>query len=174
MRVFGDFVNFTVANSHFLSTWRKRKLPILDPNTQFSSPTPCLKTQTRDGFQSRTRRWQNTIFDFLEAQLDFLAKFSSPPYSRWKNGILRNSKELKLFPLNDNSLYFIGSYRHFYYGKIPLKKKSQKSEKLMENGIFPSFDRFWPRNWENRTFRPIFRPNHLRAFLAILSHPSSG
>lgn len=142
MRIFGDFVNFTVANSHFLSAWRKRKLPIRSPNTQFSSPTPCLKTQIGGGFQSRTRRWQNTIFDFLEAQLDFLAKFSSLPYSRWKNGILRNSKELKLFPFCGNSLYFIGSYRHFYSIKTPLQKQLQKSGKLMEIGNFPWFDRF--------------------------------
>ena len=81
MRFFSDFVNFTVVNSHFLSLGRKRKLRIRSSNSLFSSPTPHLKTQTKTGFQRRTMRWQNTIFGFLDAQLDFLAIFPSLPYS---------------------------------------------------------------------------------------------
>ena len=91
MQKISGFANFTVVNSHFRAIWCKRKLAPGPKNREFSSPTLHLETQTRGGFQCRTERWQITIFDFLEAQLDFLAKLSSSPYSRTKTTNLRHS-----------------------------------------------------------------------------------
>lgn len=79
IQFFNVFVNFTAVNSHFLSDWRKRKPDPEVQNSRFTTPPCRLKTQTKDRSQSRTGRWQNTIFGFLEAQLDFLAIFFTPP-----------------------------------------------------------------------------------------------
>ena len=94
MRFLGVFVNFTAVNSHFLSLCRKRKLSPEAGNRRFCFLTPHLKSQTEGCSQCRIGRWQNTILDFLEAQLDFLAKFSTPPYIRPKNGNLGDSNKV--------------------------------------------------------------------------------
>ena len=78
-RIFAVFVNFTVVNSRFLSPWRDCKPEPGAQNCGFASPPCRLKTQITTCFQTRMQRWQNTIFGFLSAQLDFLAIFSSPP-----------------------------------------------------------------------------------------------
>lgn len=79
MGKFGEFVNFMGVNSHFLSDQHNCKPLFLAPNRLFHSPPLCFKTQTRGGFQRRITRWQNTIFGFLTAQLDFLAIFPRAP-----------------------------------------------------------------------------------------------
>ena len=94
MREIGEFVNFAVVNFHFMAAQYKRKLVPGSKNCLFSSPTPHLGTQTKRCFQCRMRRWQITIFDFLTAQLDFLAKLSSLPYSRAKIANLRHSSAI--------------------------------------------------------------------------------
>ena len=95
-RFFSDFVNFTGANSHFLSGWRDCKPGPGARNRLLASPPCRLKTQTEGGFQSRIRRWQNTIFAFLDAQLDFLVKFSSTPCNSTKYGILSDSSKVTI------------------------------------------------------------------------------
>ena len=77
MRFLGDYVNFTGVNFHFLSQGHKRKHQIWARNSLFTTPPSHLCSQTKACFQNRTRCWQNTIFVFLEAQLDFLAIFFS-------------------------------------------------------------------------------------------------
>ena len=69
------FVNFAVANSHFLHSRRICKHPFLGRNRCFRSVAVYFKTQINPRFQSRIQGWQNTIFHFLDAQLDFLAIF---------------------------------------------------------------------------------------------------
>ena len=94
IQYFAVFVNFTVTNFQFLRSRRKCKLTIQAENCRFSSPTPHLKTQTRMGFQRKTLCWQNTIFSFLRAQLDFLAKFFKEPYHKAKYQILSDSSKV--------------------------------------------------------------------------------
>lgn len=77
---FGLFVNFTGANFHFLSGQHNCKPDPGARNCSFASPPRYLKMQTERRFQTRMWRWQNTIFGFLRAQLDFLAIFSTAPY----------------------------------------------------------------------------------------------
>lgn len=77
IRFFDDFANFTAVNFHFLSQGHKRKHRIDARNSLFATPPSHLCSQTKACFQSRIKRWQNTIFVFLEAQLDFLAIFFS-------------------------------------------------------------------------------------------------
>ena len=79
MQFFGDFVNFTGANSHFCRPCRKRKHPQKSRNSRFQSEHAGLILQIKGRSQSETCRWRNTIFGFLNAQLDFLAIFSTPP-----------------------------------------------------------------------------------------------
>lgn len=69
------FVNFAVVNSHFSPARRICKHPFLGRNRCFGSAPGYFKTQTNYRFQSRIQGWQNTIFAFLDAQLDFLAFF---------------------------------------------------------------------------------------------------
>lgn len=75
----GGFVNFAVVNSRFLSPRLNCKLPHPGQNPGFAFPPARLQTQTDRHSKTRISRWQNTIFGFLTAQLDFLAIFASPP-----------------------------------------------------------------------------------------------
>ena len=76
---FIHFVNFTSVNSHFLSGKRVCKRAGLGENCCFGSASAYSETQIKACFQSRIWGWQNTIFDFLDAQLDFLAIFFTHP-----------------------------------------------------------------------------------------------
>ena len=73
---FGVFVNFTGVNSRFLSASHVCKHRSWCENCRFRIEFVHLKTQTGCCSQSGIRHWQNTIFGFLDAQLDFLAIFS--------------------------------------------------------------------------------------------------
>ena len=115
MRYFDDFANFTAVNSHFLSPSGKCKHAPGVRNWRFRFWIVRLKSQTCSCSQSRMCRWQNTIFAFLGAQLDFLAKFYTPPYNRSKICILNNSSKVSKLSIFYNPLYFIGVLRNFYH-----------------------------------------------------------
>lgn len=93
MRFLGDYVNFTGVNFHFLSPWRKCKPTSRGQNSLFASPPHGSQMQMRTDFQSRIRRWQNTILNFLNAQLDFLAILFTPPYIGLVFSILSDSNK---------------------------------------------------------------------------------
>ena len=76
---FDAFANFTVANCDFLNPLHKCKLQLTPQNSLFYFLTTRLKTQTKPCSQQRMGCWRITIFNFLDAQLDFLAIFSTPP-----------------------------------------------------------------------------------------------
>ena len=57
MRFFGDFVNFTGANSYFLSHEHNCKLPLEGKNRDQAPLAHHSKTQMRCRFQSRILRW---------------------------------------------------------------------------------------------------------------------
>ena len=77
--IFDAFANFTAANYQILNSRHKRKHLFRVENWTIPPLPWHFETQPSTGFQSRISRWQNTIFDFLDAQLDFLAIFSTPP-----------------------------------------------------------------------------------------------
>ena len=104
IRFFNVFVNFTAANSRFLHPPHKCKHLFGGENTRSWSPPCHFETQMADGSQSRISGWQITIFDFLGAQLDFLAIFSKKPIITTKYGIFIN-----LSKLNDLSKYYNNS-----------------------------------------------------------------
>ena len=79
MKIFGIIWRFTGVNSRFLSDGHKCKYPKMGKNCRFSSLPRHSGMQTSRRFQSRIIGWQNTIFGFLEAQLDFLAIFFNEP-----------------------------------------------------------------------------------------------
>ena len=93
---FGGFANFTVVNSRFLSPGLKCKHPPLVQNSRFTFRPARLQTGIAGHSRTRITRWQNTISVFLNAQLDFLAIFSIPPYLNAKNAILRQSGKEKI------------------------------------------------------------------------------
>ena len=138
IQYFAVFVNFTVTNFQFLRSRRKCKLTIQAENCRFSSPTPHLKTQTRRGFQRKTPRWQNTIFSFLRAQLDFLAKFFKEPYHKAKYQILSDSSKVNLFPIFDNSLDSIVCFEWFHCHKTALIFTPKKMKNRAKTGLLPS------------------------------------
>lgn len=150
IQYFAVFVNFTVTNFQFLRSRRKCKLTIQAENCRFSSPTPHLKTQTRRGFQRKTPRWQNTIFSFLRAQLDFLAKFFKEPYHKAKYQILSDSSKVNWFPIFDNSLDFIVRLAWFYRHKTALIFTPKKMKNRAKTGLLPSPGRTgqkMPQKW---------------------------
>ena len=57
MRFFGDFVNFTGANSYFLSLEHNCKLSQEAKNCDHPPLAHHSKTQTGNRFQSRILRW---------------------------------------------------------------------------------------------------------------------
>ena len=57
MRFLGDFVNFTGANSYFLSHEHNCKLPLEVKNRDQAPLAHHSKTQMRCCFQSRILRW---------------------------------------------------------------------------------------------------------------------
>lgn len=77
--IFDAFANFTAANYRILNSPHKCKHLFRVENWTIYPLPSHYETQTGTGFQSGISRWQNTIFGFLDAQLDFLAIFSSAP-----------------------------------------------------------------------------------------------
>jgi hypothetical protein len=138
----GDFVNFTGVNSQILSPNHKCKQPSRDKNRRFASPPRRLKTQITRGSQSRIRRWQNTIFSFLEAQLDFLAIFSTLPYNHSKYSILGDSSGFSICHKFTNSFYlsvFSMIFGLFARGDFFYLKNS----KMRWFAVFSWFFGFW-------------------------------
>ena len=77
--IFDAFANFTAVNYRILNSRHKCKHLFGGENWAITPLPLHSETQTRPGFRRQILHWQNTIFDFLDAQLDFLAIFSSPP-----------------------------------------------------------------------------------------------
>ena len=113
MRFFDDFVNFTGENSHFLSRCLKCKHPSRDKNWWFASPPRHFEKQIDRGSQRWISGWQNTIFSFLDAQLDFLAIFSAPPHYSTKYEILSDSSAFKICRKIARFLYLSSMYIGF-------------------------------------------------------------
>ena len=107
MRFFDDFVNFTAVNSRFSSSEHNCKPGSGSLNRRFSSLPRHFGLQTNPCSEKRIRRWQNTIFSFLDPQLDFLAIFSSLPYFGPKSQNIDDSSKFSIFPLFDNIGLFV-------------------------------------------------------------------
>ena len=127
-RFFGVFVNFTGENSRFLSCCFKCKHLSWVGNWRFTSPPCRFETQIHRGSQSRIHRWQNTIFGFLDAQLDFLAILSTPPHYSTKYTILSDSKGFNICLIITISVYlsvFYTFFRSFSIGGFFYLKNSK-------------------------------------------------
>ena len=109
----GDFVNFTGENSHFLNPRLKCKHPSRGKNWRFAPPPYRFEMQIQGGSQSRICRWQITILDFLDAQLDFLAFLSTLPYIDTKYVILSDSSAFKICQIVTTLVYLSTSTAFF-------------------------------------------------------------
>ena len=152
MRFFGDFVNFTPVNSHFSSRRHKCKPLPWPQNTRFRFLILHLCSQTMGGFQSRTKRWQNTIFAFLDAQLDFLAIFSSLPYTRMKIRILSDSSGFVILSKFGNNVGIIVDSELFLLQKCSYFWSLKKAKICRKRVIFLDFADFGPKTAKMRLF----------------------
>ena len=149
---FDVFVNFTAANSRFLRPLHKRK-PLFRGENWPTWTLPCrFETQMIPSSQSRIPRWQNTIFSFLEAQLDFLAIFSKPPIITTKYGILINLSEFIKLSKYYNYLLFIGILARIIGSKPPYSALLEKHAKTQISSILAILGRKRLRTAKKRLF----------------------
>lgn len=97
-------------------------------------------------------RWQNTIFGFLSAQLDFLAKFYTPPYNQSKICILNDSSEVNKLSKYCNRLYLIVILRKFYLQNLSQLFGLKKAEIGQKPLVFLDFGGFGPKLAKKRHF----------------------
>ena len=115
IRFFDDFVNFTGVNSYFLSPRFKCKHPPEGKNRRFTSPPYHFETQMGAGSQRWISCWRNTIFGFLDAQLNFLAIFSTPPHNSTKYEILSDSSGFEICQETTKHYYLQMFYAIFHW-----------------------------------------------------------
>jgi len=170
---FDVFVNFTAANSRFLRPLHKCK-PLFRGENCPTWTLPCrFETQMIPSSQSRIPRWQNTIFGFLEAQLDFLAKFSRTPIIITKYGILTNLSEFMELSKYCNYLLFMGILARIIRSKTVLFCPAWKACK---NSNFINFGHFRTKTAENgqkATFWPKINRLTFGSKTVFLAHPTS-
>ena len=82
--------------------------PLRGRKPSISLPDPPFEIANQMLFTKPNMPLVNYHFTFLSAQLDFLAKFFTPPYIGTKNRILSDSSSVHYLPLFDNYLLFMG------------------------------------------------------------------